>query len=138
MFQFQLLQKNNPKNINFIQDLQNKEISMVLGNEATAVGKIANKIIKDYDLNNINIIAKQTTAAPIYTALEKGECDAIINWKDNTGSNCQIIDQISMNKYTKVINAALLEFVENKEAQKAFTNFLETNKDKKYLDKIWL
>lgn len=119
----------NPKNIQSINDLKKDGVSIVLGNSSTVAGKTANKLLKDSGLlEDINIIARQTTAAMIYTALKRGECDAIITWKNNTGDDCIILDSDLTDKYTKTISAASLSFTKDIDAQRTFIEFLKSDK----------
>lgn len=128
------VQKGNPKGINNIQDLKRKDVTLVLGNSSTAAGKIADKMLADFDLTDkVNVIARQTTAATIYTALERGECDAMINWKNNAGEAAQILDTDLTDKYTRVICAAGLKYTKNTEAQSTLVDFLKSEK----AIKIW-
>ncbi|MBK5201729.1 MAG: substrate-binding domain-containing protein [Spirochaetaceae bacterium] len=123
------VQKGNPKGITSLQDLTRKDVTLVIGNSSTAAGKIADKILSDFDLSDkVNIIARQAAAATIYTALERGECDAMINWKNNAGENSQIIDSKLTDKYTRIICAASLKYSENIEAQSALIKFLKSEK----------
>lgn len=128
------VQKGNPKGIMSVQDLTRKDITLVIGNSSTAAGRVADKILSDLNLyDSVNIIARQTTAATVYTALERGECDAIITWKNNTGDEAQIIDSTLTDKYTRIICAAGLKYSENSEAQAELIEFLKSDK----AIKIW-
>jgi molybdate transport system substrate-binding protein len=128
------VQKGNPKGINSIQDLQRSDVTVVLGNSSTAAGKIGDKILADCGLTDkINVIARQTTAATIYTALEKGECDAMLNWKNNAGDAALILDTDLTDKYTRIICAAGLKASENESAKSQLIDFLKSEE----AIKIW-
>lgn len=123
------VQKGNPKNINTIMDLTKKNVTVVLGNSSTISGKMADKILNDLGiLDKINVIARQTTAATIYTALQRGECDAMITWKNNAGEDSLILDTEITDKYTQRITAAGLKYSKNDEARKQFITFLKSDK----------
>lgn len=121
------VQKGNPKGLTSIQDLRRSDVTLVVGNSSTATGIVTDKILTDLNLSDkVNIIARQTTAATIYTVLERGEVDAIINWKNNIGKEAEIIDPESTDKYTQTISAAGLKYSKNIDAQKAFIDFLQS------------
>jgi len=121
------VQKDNPKNIKSLNDLTREDVTLVLGNSSTIAGKMADKILKDLNLNDkVNIIARQTTAATIYTALERGECDAMINWKNNAGKNSLILNTDITDKYTQIICAAGLKYSKNDIVRNQFINFLKS------------
>lgn len=119
--------KDNPKNIKSIYDLTNENVTLVVGNSSTISGKMADKILSDLKLEDkVNIIARQTTAATIYTALERGECDAMINWKNNAGEASLILDTEVSDKYTQIITSAGLKYSKNDANRLAFINFLKS------------
>jgi molybdate transport system substrate-binding protein len=126
--------KGNPKNIKSIDDLTRDDVTLVIGNSSTVAGKTADKMLRDGGLiEDVNIIARQTTAAMIYTVLQRDECDAIITWKNNTGEDCTILDQELTDKYTKTISAASLIYTEDTDAQSLFIEFLKSDE----AAKIW-
>lgn len=126
--------KGNPKNIKSLEDLKRDDVKTILGNSSTIAGKTANAMLKKAGiLDDVNVIARQTTAILIYTALERGECDAIITWTNNLGDNCEIVDKNATDKYTKAISSAALSFTENPEAQQEFLEFLKSET----ASKIW-
>lgn len=124
------VQKNNPKKISVITDLGNSDIKMVLGdNEATPIGKIGDKVLKDAGIfDKVNIVARTTTAPEIINALSMGQCDAAIVWKENANvDGVEVLALDTMNKYIKTIPAATLSCSTNEEARKAFIEFLQSD-----------
>lgn len=127
------VKSGNPLEINGLNDLTKDGVKVVLGDgEATPIGKLSNKALTDLGiLNNINIIARTTTAPEIFNALALGECDAIIVWKENvSGSDVEIVNTTDLDNYIKTVPAASLTFCKDKETLDAFLKFLDSNKAK--------
>lgn len=121
--------KGNPKNIRGIKDLGNSDLRVVLGDaKATPIGKIADKAIADAGLSGkVNVISRGVTAPSIFNALNVGECDAIIVWKENVSPAMDIVADPAMDAYVKTIPAASLSVSANPEGQKLFLDFLNSN-----------
>ena len=124
-------QKDNPKSISGIKDLANAEIRTVLGDaDSTPIGKIANKALTDTGiLNQVNVIARTTTAPAIATALETDEADAGIIWKENAGK-LSIVDTTDLDTYIKTVPAATLSYCQDQEALMAFLDYLDSDEVK--------
>jgi molybdate transport system substrate-binding protein len=123
----------NPKGITGPIDLAKEGVKFIMGDpEATPIGKIANKVISDFQLKDkINIIANTATAPSMVTALEAGEADVALVWQENIKSDkLQIIDSKDMEEYIKTIPAAMLSCTTDEEAQKAFNDYLDTQEVK--------
>ncbi|MGH4140874.1 molybdate ABC transporter substrate-binding protein [Clostridium sp.] len=123
----------NPKGINGPSDLAKQGVKFIMGDpQATPIGKIANKVISDFKLKDkINIIANTATAPAMIIALESDEADAAIVWKENVkGNKLQIVDSKDMSAYIKTIPAAMLNCTKDKETQKAFSDYLNTQEVK--------
>lgn len=122
------VQKGNPKNIKGLSDLTQEGVQMVLGdNEATPIGKIGDKALKDAGiLESVNIVARTTTAPALATALEAGEADATIIWKENA-KKIEIVDTTDLDAYIKTVPAASLNFNNDNDALKAFLEFLDSD-----------
>lgn len=124
--------KGNPKNISSIADLGKDDVSLILGDaEATPIGKIANAVLTDAGLmDSANILARTTTAPEMITALQTGEADAAIVWKENASGKdgIDVLDLADMEKYIKIIPAASLSCTntENAKALAAFLDYLDT------------
>lgn len=123
------VQAGNPMKITGLADLANSDVRVVLGDaESTPIGKIANKALTDAGiLEQVNVIARTTTAPQIFTALSSDECDAIIVWKENVDEEAEIVDTTDMQAYIKTIPAASLSYSEEEEARTAFLEFLNTD-----------
>ena len=123
------VQTGNPQNITGLQDLTNADIRVVLGDaESTPIGKIANKALTDAGiLEQVNVVARTTTAPAIFTALSSDECDAVIVWKENVGEGAEIVDTTDMEPYVKTIPAASLSYCADQEALDAFLAYLNTD-----------
>ncbi|MEG2205244.1 MAG: molybdate ABC transporter substrate-binding protein [Oscillospiraceae bacterium] len=123
------VQKGNPKNIKSVADLASKDIRLLLGDaQATPIGKIGDKILKDFAIfDKVNLIARTTTAPAIVTALAADECDAAIVWKENTGDAAEIIATEDMDKYVKTVPAATLTCHKEGPALADFYAYLDTD-----------
>lgn len=120
--------KGNPDNITSIEDLASG-IGVVTGDpEATPIGKIAMKMFADAGISgSVNILATTTTAPQLTTALEAGEADAAIVWKENVkGDQVEIAEVEGIDKYIKVIPAASLNTTQDDETLKIFEEFLKS------------
>lgn len=132
-----VVQTDNPKEITGVNDLAKEGVTVVFGDsEATPIGKIADKALKDEDITGqVNILARTTTAPEIMTALSLGQCDASIVWKENADvEGIEILDCHDMDNYIKTIPAASLTCSTNQEALEAFLSFLDTQEVKD----VWL
>ena len=70
---------------------------------------------------SVNILATTTTAPQLTTALEAGEADAAIVWKENVkGDQVEIAEVEGIDKYIKVIPAASLNTTQGDETLKIF------------------
>lgn len=120
--------KGNPKNIRGIKDLGNSSLRVVLGDaKATPIGKIADKAIADAGLTGkVNVVSRGVTAPSIFNALNVGECDAVIVWKENVSPAMDIVADPAMDAYVKTIPAASLSVSTNPEGQKLFLDFLNS------------
>ena len=118
--------RGNPKHIAGIRDLGNPDIRVVLGDaKATPIGKIADKAIADAGLTGkVNVVSRGVTAPSIFNALNVGECDAVIVWKENVSPAMDIVADPAMDAYVKTIPAASLSVSTNPEGQKLFLEFL--------------
>jgi molybdate transport system substrate-binding protein len=124
------VQSGNPLGITCLADLANENVRVVLGDvESTPIGKIANKALTDTGiLDQVNVVARTTTAPAIFTALTMDECDAIIVWKENiTDDTVEIVETTDMDQYIKTIPAASLSYCDDTDALTAFLNFLDTD-----------
>ena len=123
------VQKGNPKAITGPADLGREGVRVVIGDpEATPIGKIANKIFKDFSLEGkVNIVSNTTMAPAMVQVLAADECDAVIIWKENVKPDqAEIVDTPDMAPYVKNIPAARLTCSKDQEAADAFLDFLKS------------
>lgn len=128
-----VVSSGNPKGITGPADLAKEGVKFIMGDpEATPIGKIANKVISDFQLKDkVNIIANTATAPAMVTALEAGEADVALVWKENIKSDkLEIINSKDMKSYIKTIPATMLSCTTDEEAQKAFNDYLDTQEVK--------
>lgn len=127
------VQKGNPKKISGLSDFAKDGIKVVLGdNQATPIGKIADKALKDAGiLENVDVIARTSTAPEIATALSLGQCDAAIVWKENTElESVELLNNTDMEDFIKVVPAASLKCSTNTDALEVFLTFLDSQEAK--------
>ncbi len=120
--------KGNPWQIEKLEDLQNEKIRLVLGDkEATSIGIVADKIFSDLGLSaQINPVATTLSAPALVTALEVGEADAAIAWKENcTSPEIELIPTKELSSYTMDVVAAGLDYSENTKARQSFLAYLD-------------
>ena len=128
--------EGNPKGITTLADFAKEDVRVVLGdNQATPIGKLADKALEKAGvLDQVNIIARSTTAPEIANTLALGECDASILWKENANiDGIEIVEDEEMTQFIKTIPAASLNCSQNQEALSAFLTFL----DSKTTTDIW-
>lgn len=120
--------RGNPKNIRGVKDLGRSDLRVVLGDaKATPIGKIADKALADAGLaGKVNVVSRGVTAPSIFNALNVGECDAVIVWKENVSPTMDIVPDPVMDAYVKTIPAASLSVSDNPEGQKLFLDFLNS------------
>ena len=121
--------KGNPKKISGVRDLGRSDLRVVLGDaKATPIGKIADKAIADAGLTGkVNVVSRGVTAPSIFNALNVGECDAVIVWKENVSPAMDIVADPAMEAYVKTIPAASLSVSDNPEGQKSLLDFLSSD-----------
>lgn len=124
------VQTGNPKGITALADLSNKGVIVVLGDSvATPIGKLSDKALSEASiLDNVNIIARTTTAPEIATALSLGQCDTAIIWKENVNmEGVEAVETTDLDDYIKTVPAASLKCSKNAETLEAFLSYLDTN-----------
>lgn len=129
--------KGNPLGITGPSDLAIGGVKFIMGDpESTPIGKIANKVISDFELTDkLDIVANTATAPAMTLVLESEEANAAIVWKENVKSkNLEIVEITDMNKYIKIIPAALLSCKTDEKAQEIFNKYL----DKEEVKAIWM
>lgn len=120
----------NPAGISSIADLGNGA-KLVLGDaDATPIGKIADTVLNDAGImDSADIVARTSTAPEMITALNSGEADAAIVWKENADGKdgVEVLDIPDMDNYIKVIPAASLSCSENADSLAEFLKFLDSD-----------
>ncbi len=124
------VQKDNPKGITSVEDLAGEDVTVIIGDpESTPIGKIAQKVFSDAGIQgSVNLAATTTTAPQLTTALEAGEADAAIVWKENVKGDVEIADIEAMENYIKTIPAASLSTTADADTLQAFLDYLQTEK----------
>ncbi|MGN1033541.1 MAG: molybdate ABC transporter substrate-binding protein [Intestinibacter sp.] len=130
--------EGNPKDIKSLKDLTKEDVTVIIPDtEATPLGKLAKKAFEDLSIyDKVNIPATTTTALEVITAIEMGEADAAIAWKENIkedNDKVEIVETNDLDNYVKVITAAGLNFCQNEEGLKQFLDFLGTDE----VNTIW-
>lgn len=123
------VQSGNPCNISEIMDLAQPEIRVLFGDaKSTPIGKIGDKVLSDFGITDqVNLVARTTTAPAITLALAAGECDAGIIWKENANTDgVEIIETKDMENYIKTVPAAKLSYSDDAEALEAFCTYLDS------------
>lgn len=131
------VQPGNPKEILKAADLAKDGVRMVIGDpEATPVGKIAMKLLKDLELTDkVDIVSNTATAPAMSQALANDECDVILVWKENVDQDAaEIVDTPDMDRYVKKIPAARLTCGEDQQAADCFMDFLNSEE----AENIWV
>ena len=121
------VQKGNPLDITGPADLTKDGLRMVTGDaEATPIGKIANKVFKDFEITGkVNVVSNTATAPAMSQYLANEDCDAVIIWKENVDlSSAEIVDSPDMAPYIKDIPAARLTCSDDPQAADALLDFL--------------
>ncbi|AYF41769.1 substrate-binding domain-containing protein [Ethanoligenens harbinense] len=124
------VQSGNPQHITGLKDLTKTGVKVVLGDSsATPIGKLSDTALTSMGiLNNVNVVARESTAPAISTAISLGQCDAGITWKENTNvKGVEVVKTSDLNNYIKTIPAASLNCSTNTDALKAFLKFLDSN-----------
>lgn len=125
------VQSGNPQHITGLKDLTKSGLKVVLGdNTATPIGKLSDTVLNKMGiLNNVNVIARESTAPAITTAISLGQCDAGITWKENANvKGVEVVKTTDLDNYIKTIPAASLKCSTNTEELKTFLKFLDSNK----------
>lgn len=129
--------KDNPKNINSIEDLTRDDLEIVLGDaKANAIGRLSQKIFSDNGIQkevNKNVIAQTATVNELVTYMSLNQADASIVWEDNI-ANSEKIDlvRIAENKNDiKTIPISVLTMTEKETAARMFVDFVASKKAKK-------
>jgi len=133
------VQKGNPHNITCIEDLTKPGLKVGIGEESLAVGRLADKMLKElgiYDAVMKNVVLTGGSATKLILPLAMKNLDVEINWLATCMNFVEKVDivkidpkklkysvaPIGMTTYSKEKEAAqqYLDFVTSKEAQAIF------------------
>lgn len=124
----------NPGNIQSLSDLGNPGLRLVFGDaEATPVGKIANKILKDNSINQENLDINRGMSTPqMIEAIKANEADATVVWKENAENQegVEILNLDGMDKYIKTVPVVELTCSSNPKAAEEFLKYLNSKEAK--------
>lgn len=118
--------RGNPRHIRGLQDLKQEGIRVVLGDgKATPIGKVADKALAEAGLAEaLNVVSRGVTAPSIVNALNVGECDAVIVWKENVSSAMEIVPDPALDAHAKIVPAASLSCSGDSEGRERLLEFL--------------
>lgn len=135
-----VVQKNNPKNITGLADLENSDIKVGLGEaEGPAIGKTSEKIIEKNNLT-INPAVTTTTVNQLLTYIVSGEIDATIIWKDMTvweegKDKIEVIEIPENQNSISTIPIGVTQFAKDQDAAHKFEDFVISDEGKKIWEK---
>lgn len=124
------VKNGNPKDIKEPIDLSGGGVKFIMGDpESTPVGKVASKMMEDFELEGkVEVVANTATAPAMVTALEAGEADVGLVWKENIQeAEIEVVDSKEMEAYIKTIPVAVLAGTTDEAAQKSFSTYLDTD-----------
>lgn len=123
------VQSGNPKEIKGLKSLTGEGISLIIGDtEATPIGKIAAKALKDLGIwEQVHIEATTATAPQMAAVIASGEADAAVIWKENCDAQgVEIVENSGLESYIKTVPAALLNGEGDAEARGVFLEYLNS------------
>ncbi len=135
-----IVQKNNPKGINGLEDLAKPDMRLVLADEKAAIGVLQEKIFRKNSIDR-EALKKNTTAAPstvaeVALAVKLGAADAGIVWNTVAAQFADSTQAVSIPLEKNVVGsvpAAVLTCSKNPKAAAAFVDYLVSDKGKKVL-----
>lgn len=122
--------KGNPAGIRDISDLIKPGVSVILGDENIAIGRITAKIFKNietYEQLQDNVIARMGTVNQVALALSMKQADAGIIWRANYIDLADRLDLIEIDEEINVVKEiyiAVLKFSQNKAKASQFLDFV--------------
>lgn len=120
----------NPGDIKSLKDLGKPGLHLAFGDaDATPVGKIANKILKDNSLNPKDLDIDRGMSTPqMIEAIKAKEADATVVWKENAQGQdgVEILNLPGMEDYIKTVPAVELKCSANKKAADEFIKYLNS------------
>lgn len=131
-----IVTKDNPMEITGFNDLTKDGVDLILGdNTSTPIGKIADAALKEKGiLEEVNIVARTTTAPEIANSISLGSANAGIVWKENVNEEKEtIVETSDLDSFIKIIPAAILKDSTNENTVEEFLKYLDSDTAKK----IW-
>lgn len=128
------VQKNNPKNIKSLEDLEQPGIKIMVGDEkANAIGMTTQKIIEKNNLSGINdnVVATAATINEIVTQFGSGDqIDCAIVTKDSVfqNKNLEIIEIPEDKNIDQLIPICVLKSTEHKDLSQKFVDYVASEK----------
>jgi molybdate transport system substrate-binding protein len=125
---------DNPAEITGLEDLARAGVKVVLGDpEANPIGKIADKVLKEYGLFESvepNIVARTATVNELFTYLALGQADAAVIWEDNLvgKEDIKMVHASELEHYIKTVPVVSLKCSANPEAANRFVDFVAGEK----------
>lgn len=134
-----VVQSGNPKNITSLNDLQNSDVKVGLGEpDGPAIGKTSQEIIEKNNLT-INPTVTTTTVNQLLTYVVSGDIDATIIWKDMTvwdeAKNIEVIEIPEKDNSISTIPVGVTKFTDNPDAAHKFQDFLISDEGKDIWEK---
>ena len=131
--------KGNPANIESLEDLGKDGIKVILGDEeANAIGKTSQKIIKKHGLEKINdnVVAKTATVNELIVHLAAKDADAAIITEDSAFGN-KDIDTVAIpeaDNIPQILPIGSLKMTEHEAEAREFVDFVSSEKGKKIFE----
>lgn len=122
--------KDNPKNINGLEDLSKEGVRIALGEpKSNAIGKTSVEIFKKNNMESIsdNVVVETATVNELYTALEAGNADCAIVTRDGAYSQkdkFNIIEIPADQNIDQIIMGGSVKASENPEQSNEFIEFI--------------
>lgn len=134
-----VVQAGNPKNITSLDDLQNSDVKVGLGEpDGPAIGKASERIIEKNNLT-INPTVTTTTVNQLLTYIVSGDIDATIIWKDMTvwqeAKNIESVEIPENENSISTIPVGVTQFTDSPDAAHDFEDFITSDEGKKIWEK---
>lgn len=134
-----VVQHGNPKNITSLDDLQNPDIKVGLGEpEGPAIGKASERIIEKNNLT-INPTVTTSTVNQLLTYMVSGDIDATIIWKDMTvwseAKDIEVVDIPENENSISTIPVGVTKFTDDPDMAEEFEDFLTSDEGKAIWEK---
>lgn len=126
-----VVQKENPKQIQSLNDLQKDGLKIALGDpETNPIGKVSNKLLEKYELLEAvskNVVVRTATVSELVLYVSEKQADAAIIWKENYDPAKDKMDKIDIPElldFVKTVPVTILQTTEQPDAAKQFYDFM--------------